>query len=560
MSVISDETNDYIKENLKKLKNPDAGASRDYSDPKQVEELEFGILDKEERHTERMLGAILKNKPLLEKLRHFVKPVHFKQHAHRRLIQMAFDYFDKYQTAPPLDSIAARINAEESDQAKRVYLTSVAESCYEAFEPAAQNPQEFLDFAADICAKNECRLAMGSLSDAMQKNKPYEALSNDIAERPKRIKELAKPNSDKKPFANLSTLLTLAEESPQQWLVPGWLQYGQSLLLASAPKAGKTTLLEWIVSTLIYGGEVFGFDVSGGIPSLYLDYEMRSVDFGKTMNTFRNNRDLKTFNQWFRYRNKTLKNEGRLPLILDPDQLRADIAQAEKETGKKGIVIIDTFRRAFMYKQGLRPGWENDAGSCGMLLGPINDVAHDTDWSIIITHHTNNAGGVSGSTDIRGAVDIFATLTKLAGDKRKLVTEGRYGVGAGPDDVIFKYDEISQSMTVVATSDDDNNTLRQAKILHARMTDLGNWLKKPEHQKLGYNDLVNSFNTQVNKRSVVRAAIDQMVELGALIRIKLDNANKYNYLPSDNCQQLIDLWMSQRTANAQEEEGLVKWF
>ena len=399
MSVISDETNDYIKENLKKLKNPDAGASRDYSDPKQVEELEFGILDKEERHTERMLGAILKNKPLLEKLRHFVKPVHFKQHAHRRLIQMAFDYFDKYQTAPPLDSIAAKINAEESDQAKRVYLTSVAESCYEAFEPAAQNPQEFLDFAADICAKNEGRLAAGSLIDALQKNKPYEALAVEVAERSKKIRELAKP--PKQYRYSFDELLKLP---PAEWLIDRHFGKRSLSMLFGESNCGKSFVALDMAFCVATGKRYLDkYEVRQG-PVFYVASEGAPGYKARAM-AWQREHDRKPLPNMFELIDK------RYPM---PEAGAANeiIKDATAGVGKPALVVIDTVNRNF------GAGVENDAADMTKFISSADTIAEHFDCCVLLVHHTGKdaAKGARGHSSLHAACD---SIFKISGGPKE---------------------------------------------------------------------------------------------------------------------------------------------
>ena len=96
--------------------------------------------------------------------------------------------------------------------------------------------------------------------------------------------------------------------------------------------------------------------------------------------------------------------------------------QVEDKTGKRGVLIIDSFRGAFR----LKGDGENLAGDAGILLRDLQDMALAYHWIIVIIHHKNRSDSVSGTGDWFAAPDMLWTWSRPDIEKPgTLYLEGR---------------------------------------------------------------------------------------------------------------------------------------
>ncbi|MEO8022096.1 AAA family ATPase [Polaromonas sp.] len=189
------------------------------------------------------------------------------------------------------------------------------------------------------------------------------------------------------------TELLMSELTPVQYVIPGWLPEGLTMLVAS-PKIGKSTLMLQIEVALATGGTFWGEDVPAG-RVLMIDLETNER----------------------RLRRKLVEAgivdlpEGMLRYATDwPKGLLGveQIAQCLEEDPSIRLVVIDTLQRF----RDSGTGKQNAYAADYEALAPLQQLCRDTPGlAIVCVHHKRKAASddpidsINGSAAIAGAAD-----------------------------------------------------------------------------------------------------------------------------------------------------------
>ena len=220
-----------------------------------------------------------------------------------------------------------------------------------------------------------------------------------------------------------------ADDITEEWLIEDWLPRGALVLFAGEQKQGKSTLNFSLVAALVSGRDWWGHG-SAPCPVVYLDWENPDRYLSTCLQRYLPRDD------WEANRKRFIK-PARLPRALTADWLRRFMTTNHLLDGEPGLIVVDSARRAF---GGLFPGvpaWENSASEVDRALKPLQDLARETGWTILIVHHHNKSGGTSGSTDWEACPDFIWTY-RQDGANRKLDLRGRLTQRVEP--LVFSWD------------------------------------------------------------------------------------------------------------------------
>lgn len=224
--------------------------------------------------------------------------------------------------------------------------------------------------------------------------------------------------------------LDYADNLHEDWLVENWLPKGSLLLCAGEQKLGKSTLGFSLIAALVSGRDWHGMTTTRS-PVILLDYE-NPKDY--TAVCLRRYLDQQ---EWSAHR-KRLVVPQRLPGAMTAEWLR-QFMRANPSDGEKGLVIIDSARRAFNGLFAGIPNWENSASAVDQALKPLLDLARDTGWTMMIIHHQNKTGSTSGSTDWEACPDYIWSYDRDSAGQRRLSIKGRLTRRVEP--LVFDWDE-----------------------------------------------------------------------------------------------------------------------
>ena len=202
------------------------------------------------------------------------------------------------------------------------------------------------------------------------------------------------------PWSCLTTLA--ADERP--WLVthlarPGWL-----IALLGHGKEGKTTLALHLMASLASTRSFVGHTVPHAKPTMYLSFEMSREDLGDYV------RPIQAAT--------TFDVEPQALIDLPVPLKLTDLERCLREQPEPGLVVIDSFRGAFM----LGRDGEKDAGVIGGILRGLQRMARETNWTILVIHHQRKSGTgdfLDGSDrgDWLAAPDAVWTWTRPNGNE-----------------------------------------------------------------------------------------------------------------------------------------------
>lgn len=198
---------------------------------------------------------------------------------------------------------------------------------------------------------------------------------------------------------------------PPNWVWPGYLARGYVTLLCGLWKAGKTTLLAYLLRDLERGGPLIGDPLGRRV--LIVSEEARG-------HWLRRREDLNLGNGIHLLPPVTL---GR-PSFPQWHELLACIAAEVGSGADYGLVAFDTLPNLWPVTQ------ENDASEVGDALLPMRQIG-DAGAAVLLTHHPRKSEGTEarasrGSGALPGFVDIILELGRYNGqdkhDTRRVLT------------------------------------------------------------------------------------------------------------------------------------------
>lgn len=196
-------------------------------------------------------------------------------------------------------------------------------------------------------------------------------------------------------FISWKEFIEQEDTDSESWLIEGILRQGWLAVIGGHGKQGKTTLAMHMLNALRLG-ETF-MSSCQPVPVIYINCEMSPHDA----------RDL------IKEVVGELENEGEKSIIINQPQIPLSLDWLEKTLSgqeKSGVCVIDSFRGAFL----LGGDTENQAGTVGVLLRKLQNIARKTGWTIILIHHFRKAGkgdalDLAGSGEWLSAPDVILT-------------------------------------------------------------------------------------------------------------------------------------------------------
>ncbi len=213
-------------------------------------------------------------------------------------------------------------------------------------------------------------------------------------------------------------IVTIGELGPAEepdWLWDGYLARASITLLTGLWKAGKTTLIKYLVRDLTRGNGLASAPIDA--PILLLSEESNSL--------WAERRETLGLDDSVHF----LKRETHArPRQTEWEALIEQVA-AEVERREFGLVIIDTLPHIWPVVN------ENDAGETVEALMPLRDIA-DANAALLLTHHPRKGDGAQGTATrgsgaLTGFVDTIVELRRHdpqnnADTRRVLSAYGRF--------------------------------------------------------------------------------------------------------------------------------------
>lgn len=203
-------------------------------------------------------------------------------------------------------------------------------------------------------------------------------------------------------------LLNQTEEEIS-WLWEPYIPQGSLILLAGAPKVGKST---WVyhLATSVAKGTPFLDSPTTSCPVLILALEEREQDVRRRLASL---------------------TEPDVPLHVHSGLLAMErLGKVEDFVATKGVglVVVDTLGKLWQVAD------ENDAAQVEEAIKPFLQLARSTGAAVVLIHHLRKTSGEEGM-DIRGSTALFASVDNALilkrygqGEKERLLEAiGRYG-------------------------------------------------------------------------------------------------------------------------------------
>lgn len=226
------------------------------------------------------------------------------------------------------------------------------------------------------------------------------------------------------------------DEPGPKWLIEGLLPLGVSVVIAD-PGRGKSMVVQQICHHLVYGRPLGDWDApaAGGLLAWQIDLEGdasmtrdRSYNITPYGELPGDRAGAARTDHWLWYstwvippaQRAAYKETYRQQAVAHIQYVRDTLLEAAGTGHPIGLVVIDTLGK-FM---GPRPKHSNAYEWEAYVVGELNTMAVELGVAVIIIHHTNKAGEVSGSTGIAGSATVAWKLDATT-DEDTNVTTGR---------------------------------------------------------------------------------------------------------------------------------------
>lgn len=230
---------------------------------------------------------------------------------------------------------------------------------------------------------------------------------------------------EKKRKTSFSTLASIAERSPPEWLVKGLIPRKSLVSIVASPNAGKSFLLMDLARCIEEGDASWlGRRVRAPENAIVIvfSYEGSMVLRAKAL-----------ANRYPGVGRRIVIEEG-WPNLRDPEDVQRVVRRAREIAEELGGVVVavafDTLNLA------LQGGSENDAEDMGAAVGGMKAIRDALDCSVVVVHHLGKdaSKGARGHSSLLGAVDTEVTVVADSGTPVREVaaTKIRDGDRVGP--------------------------------------------------------------------------------------------------------------------------------
>ncbi|WP_020469526.1 bifunctional DNA primase/polymerase [Zavarzinella formosa] len=210
---------------------------------------------------------------------------------------------------------------------------------------------------------------------------------------------MAKPAQEKPKFtwSNFRELRRMSFKL--DWFIEDLFPMGSMNIWAGESKIGKTTILMQLAEHTRRESTIWGKRVHKK-PIYILDYEMGPFGSCHFANVLPFSEEV---DEEIHYASK-IDHEGYHGHVL-PKTLSVEWLEEQFRGLPPSVLVVDSMRRAFGMADNAVEDWENKASYVNQLLTPLRDWVGKNGHCLIMIHHTNKMGKVSGSGDIVTATD-----------------------------------------------------------------------------------------------------------------------------------------------------------
>ncbi|QEG27087.1 hypothetical protein GobsT_18400 [Gemmata obscuriglobus] len=351
-----------------------------------------------------ILGTLLTETDLAVKYHDKLTTEHWVAEHHKLIFKTLARHVEKYKKLPTkayLENVLTQ-ELDGKDEAVKLWhlgeLNTLLE--YHTDHPV---PEQIDDHLRHFVFEQQSKVDLLRFMDARNNKKvSYEEQTQFL----KTMIENRERNLAGSEDADLCDLDTFFAEtsSEYKYLVPRRIPQGKLMVIPGPAKKGKTTCIIQSFIDLVYTGSFWG-EAADPFPFYYVDYENDTAYLKHCiLNPVMEGRDWTDLKKWFRVSNRQVDNKAyKLPPHVTTDFLD----QIAKRMTQPGFFLIDSLRRSFGRKPGLKSNWEWDANCISGLLDPFSEWSHKTGHTVGFIHHANHEGRASGSTDILAVPDVL---------------------------------------------------------------------------------------------------------------------------------------------------------
>lgn len=248
-------------------------------------------------------------------------------------------------------------------------------------------------------------------------------------------------------------MIKLATLRPKIWILEGLIEYGDQVLIAGAPKSGKSLLSSQIALAVTSGGRFLKWQAPSKMQIVYVNLEIRRANFGERI-----------FAQMGGWEN----NEIYSSFVAIDDMQTIDILNVDERTAlqrriarsKPQLVIFDVLARCHNADE------QSQAMKSVMLAlrvcagGAASIVVHHARKAAQgMDNVSQQASDIRGSSAIHGEVDTAIVLTKRSGQgPRFALTFSARNVDV-PDEILL---DRGDDLLFVEAGEDEKSRLKVA--------------------------------------------------------------------------------------------------
>jgi len=239
-----------------------------------------------------------------------------------------------------------------------------------------------------------------------ERSQARQAAERAAAEAPKKPVDAPEPPKQPKakksgPLRSWSELKAIAATQQEDWVIPGWLEFGSLGIFCGAPFSGKSCVVADILAALLNGSEWAGIKIEP-VPVLLIDLENKERILVKRLLAAMDGNEGRADELLFAIDRSFLSAENNtLPIGPAAIALLLELVKERYPDLERALIVIDTLRSAL-------PGADsNDEVQMKDALYELQRFAAQRKLAIILLHHHAKHGGYSGSSAIAGAADVL---------------------------------------------------------------------------------------------------------------------------------------------------------
>lgn len=256
----------------------------------------------------------------------------------------------------------------------------------------------------------------------------------------------------------LSQLVAIANQ-PKSWLVKDLILAGDQIMIAAAPKAGKTLLASQLALAVASGGSFLGWQVDHPAKILYLNLEVN-----ETMFADRVHKQMAALSVIPPDDNLMVESDIRSINILDPKQ-QAEIAKLVRDSNAE-LVFFDVLARSHCASENSNSEMKEVMKELRLVCGKAASV---------VIHHSRKppqgqeeanlgAYALRGASAVHGEVDLVLSLAKRSGQGARYSIKFSARNIREPEEMFLDLDESSLLFSVGKADESDRliNVLNDA--------------------------------------------------------------------------------------------------